>query len=152
MASAGGYKPWRLTKSETLTSFEDWKTILINSLKQDKDFKPFLKASVVWSKRRVSISRGLTDDAGDTGKTKEDKAEDLEQLLGNIASFCTVINRKTIIEDSKCLDDVWQAIRLHYGIHTSGAHFLDVANFLTEPEERPADFNNLCLPSLMITS
>ena len=58
-------------------------------------------------------------------------------MLGPIANFCPGIARNTFIKDSKSLDDVWQKIRLHLGFQSTGAHFLDLATLILEPNERP---------------
>ena len=130
-------KPWSLTAKETLTSFENWKSNIIYNLRQDKDFSPFIRNSVTWTKKKTDpLRRGL----GDTEEKKaEDRAEDLEQMLGCIANWSQWVRRKTIVENSKCLEDVWQAIRLHYGFNTSGANFLDFADIKLEPDERGED-------------
>ena len=98
-------------------------------MKQDKDFAPFTKKGVTWTKTKTS-TRGLAA-LGD--KTAEDRVED---RLGCIASFCPVIKKSTIIDNSRCLEDVWQAIRLHFGFHTSGANFLDFTDIKLLPNER----------------
>ena len=66
MASLRGFKQWRLSKTEeTITSFEDWRSNLCFTLKQDRDFAPFLKKGVSWSKAKVDPSkRGLEAVAG----------------------------------------------------------------------------------------
>ena len=133
------YKPWRLTKTETLTTFEDWKAIMINSLKQDSDFKPLLKPNMKWQKKKKSLHRGFTNDKSAQGLTREDKADILEQMLSAIASFCPVISRKAIVDDSRSVKEVWHTIRLHYNIQTSGANFLDFVNINLEPDEKPED-------------
>ena len=126
-------KPWCLKEDESFTGFQTWKSNLIYNLKQDPSFAPFLKKDVKWTKLKTNRLRGLV--ATET-KSAEDLAEDLEAMLGCIANFCTVIARNTIINDSKCLDDIWQKIRLHYGFHTSGANFLDFVNIKLQPGER----------------
>ena len=82
-----------------------------------------------WTKAKSDSTRGL---AATETKSAQDRAEDLEQMLGCIANFCTVIARNSIIYDSKGLDDIWQKIRLYYGFHTSGANFLDFSNIKLE--------------------
>ena len=37
------------------------------------------------------------------------------------------------------MTSIWQAIRLHYGFQTTGAHFLDFHNIKLEQGERPED-------------
>ena len=86
-----------------------------------------------WTKSKSDSKRGLE---ATESKSAEDRAEDLEQMLGCIANFCTVIARNSIIYDSKSLDDIWQKIRLYYGFHTSGANFLDFSNIKLEAGER----------------
>ena len=133
-----GFKQWRLSKTdETISSFEDWKSNLLFTLKQDKDFSPFLKKGVTWSKKKVDpVKRGLLDLGG---KTAEDRASDLELMLESISSFCPPVRKSSILDNSRSLDDVWQAIRLHYGFKTSGANFLDFVDIKLEAGERHED-------------
>ena len=110
---------------------------MLFTLRQDKDYAPFLKKGVSWSKKKTNpTTRGLS---AVEGKTAEQRADDLENMLESIKSFCPVIKKSSIVDNSKCLDDVWQAIRLHYGFNTSGANFLDFTNIKPEPEERHED-------------
>ena len=37
------------------------------------------------------------------------------------------------------MNSIWQAIRLHYGFQSTGAHFIDFNNIKLEPGERPED-------------
>ena len=60
-------------------------------------------------------------------------------MLGQIANYCPVISRNTIVKNSTSLSDIWQSIRLHYGFQSSGAHFLDFSDIKLEPDERPED-------------
>ena len=131
-------KQWRLTKEETLTSFEDWKSNLIYSLRQDQYFVPFLRQNIEWRKRKHEPNFGLR---ALNGRSQEQRVADLENLLDNIANFCPVIKRKTITHESDSLSSIWAAIRLHYGFQTSGANFLDFVNptFKLASDERPED-------------
>jgi hypothetical protein len=63
----------------------------------------------------------------------------LELMLGQIANYCPVISRNTIVKNSTSLNDIWQAIRLHYGFQTTGGHFLDFDSLQLNPDERPED-------------
>ena len=60
-------------------------------------------------------------------------------MLGQIANFCPVISRNTIVRNSTSLDNVWQSIRAHFGFQTTGAHFIDFADFKLKPGEKPED-------------
>ena len=75
MASHRGFKQWRLSKTdETVSTFEDWLSNLCFTLKQDKDFAPFLKKNVIWTKTKADPSkRGL---AAVENKSAEDIADD----------------------------------------------------------------------------
>ena len=54
------HRPSRLTEEETLTSFEDWKNIIIFYLNQDNNFKKFLKSDATWQKSSANAEhRGL---------------------------------------------------------------------------------------------
>ena len=59
--------------------------------------------------------------------------------MGQIAKFCPIVSRSSIIKNSVSLNDVWQKIRLHYGFQSTGAHFLDLSNIHLSPDERPED-------------
>ena len=60
-------------------------------------------------------------------------------MLGQIANFCPVISRSSIVKNSTSISSVWQAIRAHYGFHCTCARFLDSSNIKLEVDERPED-------------
>ena len=68
---------------------------------------------------------------------QEDKGQSVERI--QIANYCPVISRNTIVRNSTSIDSVWHTIRQHYGFQVTGAHFLDFADIRLEPNERPAD-------------
>ena len=123
---------WVLTKNETVTSFESWHQNLQYTLALESNFAPFLVERATWKeKNRTNPLRGFTDD-GDTvpkaqRKTAQQKVALLDLMLGQIADFCPVISCNSIIKSSTSTDNIWQTIRLHFGFHTSGAHFLDLS-------------------------
>ena len=43
------------------------------------------------------------------------------------------------MKSSTSMNSIWQAIRLHFGFQTSGAHFLDFADLKLEPDENFED-------------
>ena len=87
--------------------------------------------------------RGLKDDGEDIAtpqrKTAQQKVVTLELMLGQIANYCPVIARNTIVKNSCSLNDIWAALRLHFGFQSTGAHFIDFCDINLNPDERPED-------------
>jgi len=87
--------------------------------------------------------RGLQDDPESvpqaSRRTAQQKCTHLELMLGQIANYCPVISRNTIVKNSTSLSSIWQAIRLHFGFQSTGAHFRDFNNITLAPAERPED-------------
>ena len=142
--SARAPKQWCLTRDETLSSFQAWKQNLLYILSLDLNFKPFLEPGVTWTKKTsANPTRGLTSDGNDIPKqqrrTANEKAADLHLMLGKIANFCPIIARNTFEKNSTSINDIWQAIRIHFGFQTTGSHFLDLADIKLEPNEHPED-------------
>lgn len=136
-------KQWCLNKIETVNSFENWKQNLIYTLSLDKGFSPFLKDDAVWEKKsKASPTRGFIDDLMDDSpgrSTADQKVTLLELMLGQIANYCPVVSRNTIVKSSTSMSQIWQTIRMHYGFQSTGAHFMDLANIHQEADERPED-------------
>ena len=135
-------RQWQLTMIETITSYESWRQNLIYVLSLDKNFVRFLDAT--WQKQTAANPcRGLTDDGTAIPEaqrlTAAQKNAHLDLLLGQIANFCPVISRNSIVKHSTSLNDIWQKIRQHYDFQSSGAHFLDLASIRLQPDERPED-------------
>ena len=57
--------------------------------------------------------------------------------MGQIANYCPVISRNTIVKNSTSLSTIWQAIRAHFVFQSTGGHFLDFNNIHLETDERP---------------
>ena len=137
-------KQWSLTKQETITSFESWRQNLQYTLALDKNFAGFLVDGLTWLKKTSCAPlRGFTDDnepiPEEQRRTAAQKVTQLELMLGQIANFCPIISRNTIVKNSTSMASIWQAIRLHYGFQSTGAHFIDFNNIKLEPNERPED-------------
>ena len=137
-------KQWCLTKTETLNSFENWKQNLIYTLSLDPNFAPFLVEGASWAKKtKTQPLRGFTSDGDDipegTRRTAEQKTNMLELMLGQIANFCPIISRNTIVKSSTSTESIWNAIRLHFGFQATGAHFVDLNDIRLQPNERPED-------------
>ena len=161
-------KQWSLTESESLTSFEAWRSNFVYRLNSERRFSVFLTNGVAWTKKsRVAGDvRGLlpdllADNAADpNGFTAAQKVLNLELMLDQIANFCPVISRRTIVNDSTSLLSVWQAIKLHFGFQTTGGNFIDFVDIKFAPPERPETLyqrmlafveNNLLIPGTTMT-
>ncbi len=70
-------------------------------------------------------------------RTAAQQTTQLDLMLGQIANFCPIISRNTIVKNSTSVANVWQSIRLHYGFQSTGAHFLDLNDIHLEANERP---------------
>ena len=137
-------KQWSLSKNESINSFENWRQNLLYTLSLDSNFAPFLAENATWGKKSKSQPlRGLTDD-GETvslsrRKTARQKVNFLELMLGQIANYCPVISRTSLVKNSTSIQSVWNTIRAHFGFQVTGAHFLDFAGLHLEADERPED-------------
>ena len=137
-------KQWQLTKHETVNSFENWRQNLMYILALDPNFAPYLADGVTWLKKTAANpARGFEDDGQNVAvasrKTAAQKNATVELMLGQIANYCCVISRNSIIKGSTSLPDIWQKIRQHYGFQSTGAHFLDLADIKMLVDERPED-------------
>ena len=137
-------KQWCLTKIETVNTFANWRQNLIYTLSLDKNFAPFLVSGTKWEKKtKTTTHRGFANDGEEVieanRKTREQKVSMLELMLGQIANYCPIISRNTIVKNSTSIDNIWQTIRLHYGFQITGAHFVDFDAIHYDPGERPED-------------
>ena len=87
-------KQWALTKTETVTSFENWKQNLQYILSLDPNFAPFLQPTAAWKKKgKADVNRGFVDDTeelvsdANKRKTAAQKVSHLELMLGQIANY-----------------------------------------------------------------
>ena len=134
-------KQWALTRRETVTSFENWRQNLVYTLSLDPDFEPYTAEGAGWLKKtKAEVNRGFIDDEDEEdGLTAAAKCARLELMLGQIANYCPVISRNTIVKNSTSLPQIWQSIRLHYGFQSTGANFIDFASIHLEPDETHED-------------
>ena len=139
----GAPKRWCLTKNETITTFESWRENQIYVLGKEENFAPFLADNVTWEKANKT-NRGLKDDTGrtsdpPTGLTAAQKLINLDSMLNQVANFCPIISRNTIVKTSTSIRNVWQSIRTHYGFQTTGARFLDFDDIHFASDKSPED-------------
>ena len=133
-------KQWSLTREENITSFEAWRQNLTYILSLDSNFAPFLIDDSRWTKKSAAnLNRGLHADGENVAeaqrKTAAQKVIQLELMLGQIANYCPIISRNTIVKNCTCLNDIWQAICQHFGFQSSGSHFLDLTLITRKPDE-----------------
>ena len=146
-------KQWYLSKVETISSFENWKQNLLYILSLDKNFAQFLSEGVKWPKKtRAQPLRGFQDD-GDTVPatmrfTARQKANFPDLMLGQIANYCPILSRNTIVKNSASREFIWQTIREHFGFQVTGAHSLDFADMHLEAHERPEDLYQRLIASV----
>ena len=134
---------WSLSKSETVNSFECWRHNFLYILSLAPNFAPFLTEGVIWEKKsRAFPLHGLLDDGEsvpvERRRTAQQKVTVLELMLGQIANYCPVISRNTIVPNFTSVANIWHSIR-HFGFQSTGAHFIDFAAIRHNPEERHED-------------
>ena len=113
-------KPWKLTESESFSSYTSWQSNILYVLSREKNFEPFLAKDAQWLKSSAANpKRGLVDDGGENGVTAAQKVILLEQMLGLIAQYVPHYLTNDIVKATTCLDDVWQAVRKYYGFKQS---------------------------------
>ena len=144
MATIRAPKQWCLTKEETISTFESWRQNLQYILSLDPSFVPYLVEGVTWLKKtRTSTNRGFADDNNEVAegsrRTAAQKVAQLELMLWQIANYCPIISRNSIVRNSESLNSIWQLIRAHFGFQSTGAHFIDFVNIKLGPSERPED-------------
>ena len=71
--------------------------------------------------------------------TARQKANFLELMLGQIANYCPIISRSTLVKNSTSLEFIWQTIRQHFGFQVAGAQFIDFSDIHLAADERPED-------------
>ena len=58
-------------------------------------------------------------------------------MLGQIANYCPIISRSTLVKTSTSLDYIWQTIRQQFGFQATGAQFIDFYDIHLAANERP---------------
>ena len=104
---------WCLTKHETINTLEIWHQNRLYTISLDVNFSQFITGGTKWDKnRKASPKRGFTTDPeGPVGQpTAMQKVTQLELLLGQIANYCLVISRNSIVKNSTSLNTTWQFI------------------------------------------
>lgn len=94
-------------------------------------------------KTKQDLLRGFHDDDEDIPvaqrRTAQQKINMLELMLGQVANYCPIISRNTIVRASTCVDSTWNAIHLHFGFQVTGVHPIDFNDIYLEANERKED-------------
>ena len=120
-------------------------------LSLDANFASFLEPGSTWLKHKTTNPNcGLTNDpeAANPHVMAAQKLYRLDLMLGQIANVCPIISRNLFIRDSVSLNDIWQAIRLYFRFHTTGARFIDLAYIEQRPEKKPEDLYQCMLAAV----
>ena len=131
-----------LSKDETITSFEALRQNLLYILSLDPNFAHFLLEETTWQRKTSNQpTRGFADAGEDVPQANRriaaPKVTHLELMLGQIANFCPVVARNTIVKNSTSMQSISQATRAHFGFQaTSG-------NLHLVPGERTEDSSNV---------
>ena len=131
------------TKLRSISEFETFKHSMIFYLRQDAEFRPYLKGGVTWgiktgptSNRQLHNDPGLSADPPTGGLTAADKCEIVDFMLETIAQYCPLIPHADIFRCGS-LNAVWQVIRLHNDIESSGVLLNSLWNVTRQPNESP---------------
>ena len=124
---------------KSIAEFENFKHSIIFTLRQDDEFRPYLRSGIQFgAKSTNNPNRNFTDDESTNANAKkaDEKCEIVAFMLETIAQYCPLIPH---IDITNCasLEEVWQVIRLHSNIETSGALLNNVWNITRQPEETP---------------
>ena len=81
-------------------------------ISSDPDFAQFLVESVQWLKKtRAAPFHGFQDDEepipAAQRRTAQQKVTQLELKIGQIANYCPVISRYSVVKNSKFIDSIW---------------------------------------------
>jgi len=131
-------KQWYFSKVENINSFEQWKQNQLYTLSLDSNFVQFLAKGVTWQmKTRTQTQWRRRPNRRHC--TVHQKVNFLELMLGQIASYCPIISRITLVKNSTSLEFIWQTIREHFGFQVAGVHFIDFSDIHLEADECPYD-------------
>jgi hypothetical protein len=129
-----GAKPWKLTEEESFSSFSSWKNTILYNLRKEDEFKQFLKEDhpVTWQ-----VLTSQNPKRGFTGTGAEEKAGELNSMLGFISSYAPPFLATTIERNCTSIENVWSSIREYYRFGQSEVQFMKLLSITREENERP---------------
>ena len=134
--------PRMLSSTETLYSLGHWITSFRTYYRRDGYYKGFLLPDARWNATQVNY--GQVQDINDQGvvtRSAQDKSEDLKDFLSIIVGFLPFpYLTEKIVNGTKKLQDVWDALHEHYGLLVTGESLLDFAAMAITNEESYRQF------------
>ena len=95
-----------------------WKSVLLEELRKNKDFNNLLLPTATWKPPKTT-NRGFT---GDDAQTSSKRVDDMLTKISSLAPSCLV---RAIINRTSCLQDIWALVCEWAGIQTTGSKHLD---------------------------
>ena len=132
---------------KSISEFDNWRHSVLYNLRLSDEFKPFLDDDFQFGvKTRHDPNRRLDDDPDvrDTenkvirrGLTAVEKCRIVDFMLETITQYTPKIPHNDITRDCASLGEVWQVVRLHSNIESSGALLNEAWNITRLPNETP---------------
>jgi len=102
---------------------------MVYTLRQDKDFAPFLLDTAVWLKQTAAApNRGLIDDVGEDTLKKRVKVSNLNSALRYITQWVPHYLANNIEKQSTSIESLWSFIRKYYSFQQSEAQFMKLSS------------------------
>ena len=124
------------TPLRSIADFENWRHSVLYNLRLNADCKPYLSPDLVFGAKTSSSSTRKLSDIKE-GKSAIEQCDEIDFMLSTIAQYCPKIPYNDIVNDWASLEDVWQVVRLHSNIETSGALLNDAWKISRLPDETP---------------
>ena len=130
------------TPLKSIAEFETWRYSVLYMLRLDSEMKVFLDEGFFFGpKDEDHPHRSLKNDEGypkeEGSQSAAGKCQIIDFILDTICQFLPCIPHNDIALDCGSLNEVWQVVRLHSNIQTSGALLNDVWNVARLPNETP---------------
>ena len=132
---------------KSISEFDNWRHSVQYNLRLSDEFRPFLEDDMMFGvKTRLRPVRDLVDDPDvkdkegrivKVGMSAQEKCRIVDFMLETIVQYLPKIPHHDITRDCSCLGEVWQVVRLHSNIESSGALLNEAWNIVRLPNESP---------------
>ena len=120
----------------SIAAFENWRHSALYNLRLSPDCKDYLSENLVFGAKTSSNKNRNLRDIKD-GKSAVQQCDEIDFMLSTIAQYCPKIPYNDIVNDCGSLEEVWQVVRLHSNIETSGALLNEAWKITRLPDETP---------------